>query len=113
MKTFEYKLQGDGRDSWLVTDGTEKFMSYISPIEVYKKEIEDYHNLMLVDLLNRKNYLSLGEVSLWVEDENYGTEATQIIEWFKSTYQTIVEHLEKIEQYQNPQTFISSLPVLN
>jgi hypothetical protein len=55
----------------------------------------------------------LGEVSLWVEDENYGTEATQIIEWFKSTYQTIVEHLEKIEQYQNPQTFISSLPVLN
>jgi hypothetical protein len=110
MKTFEFREQ---KNNWKVTDTNSVYISDLSPIEVYKKEVNDYHNLLLDDLLRRKNYLSLGEVQLWLNDENYGEEATKIIEWFKSTYQTIAEHLETITEYKNPQTFLQNLPVLN
>ena len=82
-------------------------------LDVYAKELNVLHNLLLEDFLKRKNYLSLGEVSLWLNDDKYGVEATQIIEWFKSTYQSIELHLEEITEYQEPQIFIDSLPVLN
>ena len=53
------------------------------PLELYSIEINDYHNQMLDDVLKKYNYLSLGEVSLWLNDSNYGTEAQSIIDWYK------------------------------
>jgi hypothetical protein len=111
MKTFEYNST---KQMWKVsTDAGEAYMSYLSPIQIYEKEVNELHNSMLDELLKRKNYLSLGEVSLWINDETYGTEANQIIQWFKSTYILIKNHIETIEIYQDPQGFISTLPILN
>jgi hypothetical protein len=111
MKTFEYNST---KQMWKVTtDAGEAYMSYLSPIQIYEKEVNELHNLLLDDLLKRKNYLSLGEVALWLDDESYGKEASQIIQWFKNSYQLIITHLETIEDYQDPQGFISTLPILN
>ena len=99
---------------WKVTtDAGEAYMSYLSPVQIYEKEVNELHNLLLGDLLKRKNYLSLGEVTLWLNDDSYGVAANQITEWFKSTYNLINNHIETIEIYQDPQEFISTLPILN
>jgi hypothetical protein len=111
MKTFEFREQ---KNNWVVTTTQgEAYVTELSPIQFYAKEVNDLHNLMLEDLLKRKNYLSLGEVQLWIEDSIYGSEATQIINWYKSTYRQITDHLKTITEYKDPQTFLQSLPVLN
>jgi hypothetical protein len=111
MKTFVFD---ENKNNWRVTTPEgEAFVSEISPIDFYAKEVNELHNLLLEDLLRRKNYLSLGEVALWLEDENYGAEANQIITWFKSTYQLIVAHLKTITEYKDPNIFINKIDILN
>jgi len=53
-------------------DGENFYEGSPFPIEKYAKEVNDYHNQMLDDVLIEKNYLSLGEVALWLNDANYG-----------------------------------------
>lgn len=108
MKTFEYKLQGDGRDSWIVTDVAEKYMSYISPIELYKKEVNEYHNLMLEQVLKDHNYISIGEVALWLETE-YSQEAQSIIDWWKQSSEQVITHLKTITEYGDSSIFCSTI----
>lgn len=109
MKTFTYKLQGNGVDSWIVTDTNgEKSMSYISPIEMYKKEVNDFHNLMLEKVLNEYNYLSLGEVALWLQTD-YNDEANSIINWWKLSSEQVISHLETITEYGDSSEFCSTI----
>jgi hypothetical protein len=111
MKTFEHK---ENKDNWVVTTTQgECFVSELSPLDFYAKEVNDLHNELLYDLLRRKNYLSLGEVYLWVNDSVLGSEATAIINWYKSTYQQIVVHLASVSEYQDPQIFIDTIEILN
>jgi hypothetical protein len=111
MKTFVFDAN---ENIWrVITEEGEAFGTNLSPAQFYAKEVNELHNLLLEDLLRRKNYLSLGEVALWVEDANYGEEAIQIINWFKSTYQLIVAHLETITEYKDPNIFINKIDILN
>ena len=110
MKTFTFKQE---HNNWVVTTTQgEAYVTELSPIKFYAKELNDLHNLMLEDLLKRKNYLSLGEVQLWIDDELYGSEAKQIINWYKSTYRQITDHLKTITEYKDSQEFIESLAIL-
>jgi hypothetical protein len=110
MKTFTFKEE---HNNWVVTTTQgEAYVTEFSPIQFYAKELNDLHNLMLEDLLKRKNYLSLGEVQLWIEDSIYGSEATQIINWYKSTYRLITDHLKTITEYKDPNVFIKTLSIL-
>jgi hypothetical protein len=110
MKTFTFKEE---HNNWVVTTTLgEAYVTELSPIQFYAKELNDLHNLMLEDLLKRKNYLSLGEVQLWIEDSIYGSEATQIINWYKSTYRQITDHLKSITEYKDPSLFIKTLSIL-
>jgi hypothetical protein len=93
-------------------DGKTFYESEPISLDVYAKELNDLHNLMLEDLIRRKNYLSLGDVQLWLNDENYGEEATQIINWYKSTYRLITDHLNTITEYKDPNVFIKTLSIL-
>jgi hypothetical protein len=105
MKTFTYKIQGNGVDSWIVTDTNgEKTISYISPIELYKKEVNDYHNSLLENVLKQHNYISLGEVLMWVGTE-FNDEAQSIINWWKLSSEQVLAHLETITKYQDSLTF--------
>jgi hypothetical protein len=109
MKTFTYKLQGNGVDSWIVTDTNgEKTMSYISPIELYKKEVNDYHNTLLENVLKQHNYISLGEVPMWIGTE-FNDEAQRIIDWWKLSSEQVLAHLETITEYQDSLTFCETI----
>jgi RNase P/RNase MRP subunit POP5 len=105
MKTFTYKKQNNGVDSWIVTnsDGT-KYISYISPIELYKKEVNDYHNTLLENVLKQHNYISIGEVSLWLQTD-YNDEAHSIINWWKLSSEQVMAHLETITEYKDSLDF--------
>ena len=101
MKTFTYKLQNNGVDSWIVSENnvpTE--IIYISPIELYKKEVNDYHNTLLENVLKQHNYISLGEVALWLQTD-YNDEAHSIINWWKLSSEQVMAHLETITEYQD------------
>jgi hypothetical protein len=105
MKTFIYKKQANGVDSWIVTDTNgEKTIIYISPIDLYKKEVNDYHNLMLEKVLTDHNYISLGEVALWLQTD-YNDEAHSIINWWKLSSEQVMAHLETITEYQDSLDF--------
>jgi hypothetical protein len=111
MKTFVFDAN---ENIWrVITEEGEAFGTNLSPAQFYAKEVNELHNLLLEDLLRRKNYLSLGEVALWLEDENYGAEANQIIAWFKNTYNLIIAHLETITEYKDPNIFINKIDILN
>ena len=105
MKTFTYKLQGNGVDSWIVTDTNgEKSMSYISPIEMYKKEVNDYHNTLLENVLKQHNDISLGEVALWLQTD-YNDEAQSIIDWWKLSSEQVMANLETVTEYKDSLDF--------
>jgi hypothetical protein len=111
MKTFTYKLQGNGNDSWIVTnsDGT-KYISYISPIELYKQEVNEFHSSMLTEILKQHDYISLGEVPMWLGTE-FNQEAQSIIDWWKTTSNQVLAHLEKITEYQDSLTFCETISI--
>jgi hypothetical protein len=111
MKTFTYKLQNNGVDSWIVTDTNgEKSMSYISPIDLYKKEVNDFHDSMLFEILKQHNYISLGEVPMWLGTE-FNDEAQSIIDWWKLSSEQVLAHLETITEYQNSSEFCETISV--
>ena len=93
-------------------DGENFYEGSPFPIEKYSKEINDYHNQMLDQVLKEKNYLSLGEVALWLNDVNYGAEAQGIIDWYKSSYQFISAHIANVTEYQDPTEFLLTIPKL-
>jgi hypothetical protein len=109
MKTFTYKLQGNGVDSWIVTETNgEKTIIYISPIDLYKKEVNDYHNLLLEKVLKDHNYISIGEVALWIQTE-YNDEANSIINWWKLSSEQVMAHLKTITDYGDSSEFCSTI----
>jgi hypothetical protein len=111
MKTFTYKLQNNGVDSWIVSENnvpTE--IIYISPIELYKKEVNDYHNTLLENVLKQHNYISLGEVPMWLGTE-FNDEAQSIIDWWKLSSEQVLAHLETITEYQNSSEFCETISV--
>jgi hypothetical protein len=110
MKTFEYKLQGNGVDSWVMTDTItgHKEMLYISPIDLYKKEVNDYHNAMLKQVLNDHDYINIGEVSLWLGTE-FNDEAQSIINWWKATSMQVLNHFSEISEYIEPADFCQTI----
>jgi hypothetical protein len=87
-------------------------MSYISPIEMYKKEVNDYHNTLLENVLKQHNYISLGEVALWLQTD-YNDEAQSIIDWWKLSSEQVMAHLETITEYQDSLTFCKTILIFD
>jgi 3-methyladenine DNA glycosylase AlkD len=105
MKTFEFR---ESKNNWKVIDGDSVYISDVSPIELYKKEVNEYHNLMLEKVLNEYNYLSLGEVALWLQTD-YNDEANKIINWWKLSSEQVIAHLETITDYGDSSEFCSTI----
>ena len=105
MKTFEYR---ENKKNWKVTDGDSIYVSELSPIEVYKKEVNEYHNSLLEKVLNDHNYVSLGEVALWLQTD-YSEEAQSIIGWWKQSSEQVIAHLETITDYGDSSEFCSTI----
>lgn len=105
MKIFEYK---ESKKNWKVTDGDSVYVSELSPIEVYKKEVNEYHNSLLEKVLNDHNYISLGEVALWLQTD-YNDEAHSIINWWKLSSEQVIAHLKTITDYGDSSEFCSTI----
>jgi hypothetical protein len=108
MKQFEQRKNG-----WRVTTETgECFATNLTPLEYYAMEVNDFHTSLLNEVLKKYNYLSLGEIQMWLGDKEFGTEAQQISDWYKSTYLIVSAHLESVKEYQEPEVFTSTIPTL-
>lgn len=105
MKQFEFLQQ---YNQWKVTDGDNIYMSNISPVDLYKKEVNDYHNLLLEKVLADHNYVSLGEVALWVQTD-YNDEANKIINWWKLSSEQVIAHCNTITEYGDSSIFCSTI----
>ena len=94
-----FKLQGDGRKSWVI-DGT----SIILESPTNKK-----HNEMLQTILTEHDYLNIGEVSMWVNDADYGVEAQSIIDWWITTCKLVAEYVNLNPNEETTDEFINTL----
>ena len=110
MKTFIYNQT---KKNWLVTTPEgEAFISELNPLQYYAMEVNDLHNILLQVVLKKYNYLSLGEVSLWLNDVNLGAEAQIVIDWYISTYKEVEAHLLTVTDYQDPTIFIATIDLI-
>lgn len=98
--TIRFKQQGDGRKSWVID---EKEIIYESPIN-------KIHNEMLEKALKKHDYMSLGEVLLWVGDEDFGDEATALIDWWRTTCKMVIEYQKSKPNEENVVAFLETLP---
>jgi len=99
--TITFKQQGNGLKSWIV-DGE---LTYDSPINTY-------HNKMLETYLKEYNYLTIGEVQMWVNDADFGTEAQSIINWWISTCKLVAEYVDLHPNEEEAAEFILTIPTL-
>ena len=97
--TIKFKQQGDGRKSWIV-DGE---LTYDSPTN-------KYHNDMMQEILTDKNYLSIGEVSMWVNDVEFGAEAQSIIDWWITTCKLVANYVALNPNEETAVEFLATLP---
>jgi hypothetical protein len=98
--TIKFKQQGDGRKSWYI-DQTE--LTYDSPTN-------KIHNERLQAILTEHDYLSIGEVSMWVNDVDYGAEAQSIIDWWTTTCKLVANYVALNPNEETAVEFLETLP---
>ena len=101
--TIRFKQQQDGRKSWVIN---EKEITYESPTS-------KLHDDKLYAILTQYNYINIGEVSMWLNDEVYGAEAQSIIDWWTLTCKLVAAYVESNPNEQTAAQFLESLPTLN
>ena len=97
--TIKFKQQGDGRKSW-----------YIDTELTYDSPTNKIHNEMMQEILTDNNYLSIGEVSMWVNDADYGQEAQSIIDWWITTCKLVAKYVALNPNEETAVEFLATLP---
>ena len=96
-----FKQQGNRTKSWYV-DGE---LTYESPVNTY-------HNNMLQGYLDELNYLSIGELAMWINDVEYGAEAQALINWWITTCKLVAEYVDLHPKEETATEFILTIPKL-
>lgn len=96
-----FKQQGDGSKSW-----------YINGELTYESPTNKIHNEMLQTILTERDYLNIGEVSMWVNDVDYGTEAQGIINWWIATCKLVANYVSLHPNEETAEEFINTIPSL-
>jgi hypothetical protein len=99
--TITFKQQGNGTKSW-----------YIDGVLTYESPVNKYHNEMLQGYLKDLNYLSIGEVSMWVNDADYGKEAQALINWWTTTCKLVADYVDLHPNEETAEEFILTIPTL-
>jgi hypothetical protein len=97
--TIKFKQQGDGRKSW-----------YIDTELTYDSPTNKIHNERLQAILTEHDYLSIGEVSMWVNDVDYGAEAQSIIDWWITTCKLVANYVALNPNEETAVEFLETLP---
>lgn len=99
--TITFKQQGDGRKSW-----------YIDTELTYESPTNKIHNEMMQAILSEHDYLHIGEVSMWVNDVDYGAEAQSIINWWIITCKLVADYVALNPNEETAVEFLETLPIL-
>ena len=94
-----FKQQGDGRKSW-----------YIDTELTYESPTNKIHNEQFQQILKDNNYLSIGEVSMWVNDVDFGAEAQSIIDWWTTTCKLVSNYIDLNPNEEDCVQFLATLP---
>ena len=97
--TITFKQQGDGAKSW-----------YIDGELTYESPTNKIHNELLQAILTEHDYLSIGEVSMWVNDIDYGAEAQSIIDWWIVTCKLVSKYVDLNPNEETSVQFLATLP---
>lgn len=81
--------------------------------EAYCDEINEAHNELFTQLYSERDYLTIGEIALWLSDETYGQEATDLINWWRLTCGIVKEYLTNVTEETQITDFLNTLPQLN
>ena len=105
-------------DNYFVFESEQEKIDYLNSLNVWTKasyiqEINDAHNLLFESYYKSKDYLTIGEISLWVTDETYGQEATDLINWWRLTCEIVKEYLNNVTEETVIEDFLTTLPQLN
>lgn len=80
--------------------------------ETYMQQLNESHNLLFQSLYISKNYLSIGEIPLWFHNEEFGTEAKSLSDWWILTCGLVSEYLDGVTEQTIIENFIDTLPKL-
>lgn len=80
--------------------------------EAYIQQVNEAHNALFRSLYQERNYLSIGEISLWVDDAEFGVEAKALRNWWNETCKEVANYLDDVteESALTVEEFIQTLP---
>lgn len=82
--------------------------------ENYSKELNEAHNTLFTQYYLSRDYVNIGEIFIWLDDDVYGEEATKLINWCDITSKDIIDYLKIVtEETTIPiKDYINSLPII-
>jgi len=110
MRTFTYKEQGDGRDSWICDDDGSKSIIYVTPLQYVTRLLSDAFDAKFESYWKEKGYSDLHDLNSHVANPNsqHHTEALALIQWSHEQWELAVAN---IDEQSNIQEIINSLQV--
>lgn len=77
--------------------------------------VNEAHNALFQQLYTERDYLTIGEIPIWQNDAEYGSESIALQNWWANTCKLVSAYLETVteETAQPIETFINSLPLLD
>lgn len=107
----------------LVFDNAEEKETYLNALigwskEAYSEQLNNAHKALFKkyyydDLPPEERYESVGEISLWLDDEDYSAEAQTLSNWWRTTCKQVIDYLKDVtEETAVPiNQYIESLPI--
>lgn len=82
--------------------------------ENYSKELNEAHNTLFTQYYLSRDYVNIGEIVIWLDDDVYGEEATKLINWWKITSKDLLDYLKIVtEETTIPiEDYINNLPII-
>ena len=82
--------------------------------ENYSKELNEAHNTLFTQYYLSRDYVNIGEIFIWLDDDVYGEEATELINWWEITSKDLLDYLKIVtEETAIPiEDYINSLPII-
>lgn len=80
-------------------------------LETWKSEANQLHNALFESFYAPLKYEGIGDIALFITDEEFSEEAISLREWWKATWKQIEAVTEAEAQQISPIDFINSLPI--
>jgi len=108
MRTFTYKEQGDGHDSWICDDDGSKSIIYVTPLQHVTQLLSDALDAKFEAYWKEKGYSDLHDLNSHAANHNsvYHAEALSLIQWSHDEWEAAIAD---IDEQSNIQEIINSL----